>query len=89
MKRLSILIILCSFFSCSKTPQPINYGTDMCHFCQMTIVTKTHAAQMVTTKGKQYKFDAIEVKCPNNKKDISEIPISRKIEYFSKKKNNN
>ena len=59
MKRLSLLIILCSFFSCSKTPQPINYGTDMCHFCQMTIVTKTHAAQMVTTKGKQYKFDAI------------------------------
>jgi len=26
----------------------------------MTIVTKTHAAQMVTDKGKQYKFDAIE-----------------------------
>nr|WP_262902006.1 nitrous oxide reductase accessory protein NosL [Winogradskyella vincentii] len=32
----------------------------MCNYCQMTIVTKTHAAQMVTDKGKQYKFDAIE-----------------------------
>jgi len=72
MKRLSILIILCSFFSCSKTPQPINYGTDMCHFCQMTIVTKTHAAQMVTTKGKQYKFDAIEcmIRFLEDKQDI-------------------
>lgn len=54
------LIFICFFQSCSKTPQPINYGQDMCHFCQMTIVSKTHAAQMVTDKGKQYKFDAIE-----------------------------
>ena len=36
-----------------------------------------------------YKFDAIEVKCPSNKNNINNIPISRKIEYFSKKKNNN
>ena len=53
-----LVIIVC--LGCSKTPEPINYGTDMCHFCKMTIVTKTHAAQMVTNKGKQYKFDAIE-----------------------------
>jgi copper chaperone NosL len=46
--------------ACSKTPEPINYGTDMCQYCKMTIVTRTHAAQMVTQKGKQYKFDAIE-----------------------------
>jgi copper chaperone NosL len=26
----------------------------------MTIVTKTHSAQMVSNKGKQFKFDAIE-----------------------------
>ncbi|MEO1033815.1 MAG: nitrous oxide reductase accessory protein NosL [Bacteroidota bacterium] len=60
MKRLSLIVVLLLFISCSKTPEPINYGTDMCHYCKMTIVTKTHAAQMVTDKGKQYKFDAIE-----------------------------
>ncbi|WP_411894214.1 nitrous oxide reductase accessory protein NosL [Winogradskyella sp. A2] len=60
MKRISLLIVLCILLSCSKKPQPINYGIDMCNFCQMTIVTKTHAAQMVTDKGKQFKFDAIE-----------------------------
>ncbi|MBT8245696.1 MAG: copper-binding protein [Winogradskyella sp.] len=61
MKRIIVLIlIICLLYGCDKTPQPINYGTDTCHFCQMTIVTKTHASQMVTDKGKQYKFDAIE-----------------------------
>ncbi|WP_400075186.1 nitrous oxide reductase accessory protein NosL [Winogradskyella sp. R77965] len=60
MKRIVFFLVLFVMFGCSKTPQPINYGTDMCHFCQMTIVTKTHASQMVTDKGKQYKFDAIE-----------------------------
>nr|WP_240315573.1 nitrous oxide reductase accessory protein NosL [Aquimarina longa] len=38
----------------------MNYGTDGCHFCQMTIVDKLHAAEIVTTKGKIYKFDATE-----------------------------
>lgn len=33
-----------------------------------------------------YKFDVSRVKCPANKSLINKIPISRKIEYFSKKK---
>jgi copper chaperone NosL len=38
----------------------------------MTIVTKTHAAQMVTGKGKQFKFDAIEcmIRFLNDKKEL-------------------
>lgn len=46
--------------ACSVEPDPIAFGSDNCAFCQMTIVDKTHAAQLVTRKGKQYKFDAIE-----------------------------
>ncbi|WP_136468339.1 nitrous oxide reductase accessory protein NosL [Flagellimonas onchidii] len=45
---------------CNSSPQPIGYGTDGCHFCRMTIVDQQHAAQIVTTKGKAYKFDAVE-----------------------------
>jgi copper chaperone NosL len=52
--------MLLIFFSCSVAPQPIEYGKDQCSFCKMNIVDKTHAAQFVTKKGKQYKFDAIE-----------------------------
>jgi copper chaperone NosL len=42
------------------SPKPIDYGNDGCHFCKMTIVDKLHAAEVVTNKGKIYKFDATE-----------------------------
>jgi copper chaperone NosL len=72
MKRISLLLTVFAFLSCSKEPEPISYGLDMCHYCKMTIVTKTHAAQMVTDKGKQYKFDAIEcmVRFLNEKQEL-------------------
>jgi copper chaperone NosL len=56
------------------SPKPIDYGNDGCHFCKMTIVDKVHAAEIVTNKGKVYKFDATE--CMVNFKenfDTSEI----------------
>lgn len=61
-RSLSLLLVLSimSFYSCSKSPQPIVYGKDACHYCQMTIVDKIHGAEMVTDKGKVYKFDAAE-----------------------------
>ncbi len=46
--------------SCDKTPQAISYGEDECDFCRMGIVDPTHAAQVVTKKGRNYKFDATE-----------------------------
>jgi len=46
--------------SCNKEPHPIEYGNDTCHFCQMTIVDKIHGAEIVTDKGKIFKFDAAE-----------------------------
>ncbi|MCB9284192.1 MAG: nitrous oxide reductase accessory protein NosL [Lewinellaceae bacterium] len=46
--------------ACSTGPKPIDYGSDKCDFCKMTIVDVHHAAEVVTTKGKVFKFDAIE-----------------------------
>lgn len=54
------LLLFFIMASCTTQPEPINYGTDACHFCKMTIVTKTHSAQAVSSKGKQFKYDAIE-----------------------------
>ncbi len=54
-------LISWGFFSgCSVEPVPIQYGADYCDFCRMTIVDKRYAAELVNTKGKPYKFDAIE-----------------------------
>lgn len=59
--RLGSLIALCLVLAaCSVEAQPISFGKDQCHFCQMTIVDKQHAAQAVTKKGKQFQYDAIE-----------------------------
>ncbi len=57
---LALFLFSVVFTSCSIKPQEISYGTDGCHFCRMTIVDAQHAAQLVTSKGKTYKFDAIE-----------------------------
>ena len=56
---IGILILLLTI-SCKVEPEAIMYGKDQCSFCMMNIVDKTHAAQYVTKKGKQFKFDAIE-----------------------------
>ncbi|WP_041633051.1 nitrous oxide reductase accessory protein NosL [Maribacter sp. HTCC2170] len=57
------------FMGCSIKPDPIVYGSDGCHFCSMTIVDRQHAAEIVTKKGKAFKFDAIECMV-NHLKDI-------------------
>ncbi len=57
---LALLVANLLLVACSVEPQPIEYGRDACVFCRMTIVDKTHSAQMVTKKGKQYKYDSIE-----------------------------
>lgn len=46
--------------SCNTGPKPIDYGNDGCHYCKMTIVDKIHGAELVTEKGKVFKFDATE-----------------------------
>ncbi len=56
----TVCLLFILLVSCSVKPKPIQYGTDVCHFCTMTIVDKVHAAQVVTKKGKVYSFDAIE-----------------------------
>lgn len=52
-----ILSVLLIFFSCSTEPEPLAYGVDVCHFCKMTLMDSKFGAELVTTKGKVYKFD--------------------------------
>ncbi len=61
MRPLLALLICASLLSaCRARPEPIKYGYDGCHYCSMTIVDRQHGAELVTEKGKVYKFDAIE-----------------------------
>jgi copper chaperone NosL len=43
--------------SCSVEPEPIHYGKDTCHHCKMTLMDNKFGAELVSTKGKIFKFD--------------------------------
>ena len=69
---LYLLLISLSLLSCKVEPQPITYGENHCHFCDMTVVDKTHAAELTTKKGKSTVFDAIECMVRQVNQDNSE-----------------
>ena len=61
MKRMMLMTLSAGLLmTCAVEPAEMSYGKDLCHYCKMTIVDTQHAAQMVTGKGKAYKYDAIE-----------------------------
>ncbi|WP_239986439.1 MULTISPECIES: nitrous oxide reductase accessory protein NosL [Arenibacter] len=72
--RIVMFLFLLFATSCSIGPQPIAYGSDGCHFCSMTIVDRQHAAEIVTDKGKVFKFDSSECML-NHLKDIGNKQI--------------
>lgn len=57
MKMISIILITVLFLSCSSDPVPLQYGKDACYTCKMTLMDKKFGAEIVTKKGKVYKFD--------------------------------
>jgi copper chaperone NosL len=61
LKRVFALpfLALLFFSSCSSGPQAISYGVDNCYFCKMTISDQRFAAEVLTKKGRVYKFDDI------------------------------
>lgn len=59
MKIAISLVVLVSFFtSCSTVePTPIKLNTDNCDYCKMTIADLRFASELITEKGKVYKYD--------------------------------
>lgn len=51
------VVLLLGFISCNSDPQPIRLGTDACDFCKMSIADRNFGAEIITNKGKVYKFD--------------------------------
>jgi copper chaperone NosL len=60
--------------SCSSSPEPIQFGKDGCYSCKMTLVDKRFGAEIVTKKGKTYKFD--DVSCMIDFMRTGEVPSS-------------
>jgi copper chaperone NosL len=78
--RSKFLIFFTSLFllSCKVEPKPIEYGSNHCDFCDMTVVDKTHASELTTKKGKSKVYDAIE--CMVN--DLNQNNDENKMAYI-------
>ncbi len=59
MKHTLILLAVCALFACNRAFEPIEYGKDACAHCKMTIMDQRFAAEIITPKGKVFKFDDI------------------------------
>lgn len=57
MKYFALLLIISIFISCNTEPQPLVAGKDECYFCKMPVADLKFGAEIITTKGKFYKFD--------------------------------
>jgi len=84
MNKHSLLIMatMSLLFACGTSPQEIDYGHVSCDFCKMTVVDQRYAAQLVTTKGKIFMFDAAECMInymqaeENERHDYSHVLVS-------------
>jgi copper chaperone NosL len=60
MKLLFISVMLLCLYSCTVEPQPIQYNYDECAYCKMKISDPRFGAELVTSKGKVFKYDSAE-----------------------------
>jgi copper chaperone NosL len=66
------LLLMLGLFACSTGPEPIRYGQDECAQCKMTLTDKRFGAEIVTSKGKVFKFD--DLNCLVNFLDKGTVP---------------
>ena len=65
---LSVILMAGLLSSCSpKAPEQIKLNSDACDFCKMTISDVRFAAELITNKGRIYKFD--DLACMQNYKN--------------------
>lgn len=55
----SVIILSVMISSCSTASQPLKLGIDNCSYCKMTISNPHFGAEIITQKGKAFKYDDI------------------------------
>jgi copper chaperone NosL len=85
---LTTSLVLFFLTSCSSQPEPFKVGTDVCHLCKMGIADMRFGGEIVTDKGKIYKFDDIGCMIRFMKADgVEQKNISRTVVMNYEKQN--
>lgn len=77
-----LVVIIISLAGCAVGVQPVNYGKENCELCKMTIMNNQFAAELITKKGKVFKFDDIHCMAlyiknvPVDKENINQLFIT-------------
>ena len=53
------LVIIFSVSGCKQGKQPLRFGTDACEHCKMILMDPAFGGELITQKGKIYKFDDV------------------------------
>jgi copper chaperone NosL len=78
----ALVSLLFTLPSCTATVEPVVIGSDNCNFCKMTISDARFGVEVITKKGKIFKYDethcflAAQKKGNLNKSDIKEIYLT-------------
>jgi len=89
MKRfVSFLAVALLVVACTVEPEKIHYGTDACYTCKMTLMDKKFGAELVTEKGKIYKFDDVNcmMKFYNEAQDPSQFKFKLVVDFSQPEK---
>ncbi len=58
-KCIAFAALIFMILACTPKPEAINYGQDQCHYCKMSLADEKYATEVVTAKGKIYKYDDV------------------------------
>ena len=61
---IGMLVFTLFMTACQGGVEPIKFGEDQCDLCSMTIDNPKYGAEVITSNGEVYKFDAIECMIP-------------------------
>lgn len=83
----AVLSLIFVFQSCSPEQSPMEFGKDSCSYCKMSIVDLQYGAEIVTPKGKVFKYDAVEcmINAMCDDERVRDIHSSYVIDYNNPK----
>ena len=83
IKTTAWILPLIAFMSCSPDgPEPINLHKDNCAFCKMSIAEGHFAAELITQKGRVFKFDDISCLIEFKKENPDKEARNHYVHYY-------